>query len=314
MTVKNIRSSQQDPISHSKSQIISYTNSIEIHTFFLDDSLPFLADDSFVMVVVALAATTEDFFTIFELFFTATSDPAAAAFLEDFTATDLEDSFFDIIYCDMYVCVCGFERDFFCEVIFVRKKKIFTKPPSMKQQQRQRQQQQQQQQQRKITSENTGLQQELGDDLDAYVQKYMDLQPKPKESNKRQAMKNSNANSKKMKKQQHQKQENDANLDDHMDHDQVKELPLDSQNHLSTTRFQDLFNDNIISDPTTRAILTVLKYEYLTLVQEKTLFHILKGQDCLAQAKTGTGHSCVYYSLEFLLTHHLLIQERPWDF
>ena len=49
------------------------------------------------------------------------------------------------------------------------------------------------------------------------------------------------------------------------------------------------FADLPISDESKRGIAQVLKYEYMTKVQEETLPEIMKGIDCLAKAKTGTG-------------------------
>ncbi|KAJ3125122.1 hypothetical protein HK101_005986, partial [Irineochytrium annulatum] len=59
--------------------------------------------------------------------------------------------------------------------------------------------------------------------------------------------------------------------------------------HLSDVKFSDLVERGIIDKNTGRAIKERLGFEYLTHVQEKTLFEILNGDDCLAKAKTGTG-------------------------
>lgn len=55
--------------------------------------------------------------------------------------------------------------------------------------------------------------------------------------------------------------------------------------HLSSTTFASLQ----ISEPSRRAVADVLKFNYLTEVQDKTLPVILQGADVLAKAKTGTG-------------------------
>ncbi|KAJ3224031.1 hypothetical protein HDU81_008792 [Chytriomyces hyalinus] len=59
--------------------------------------------------------------------------------------------------------------------------------------------------------------------------------------------------------------------------------------HLSETRFQDLVGQGVICPPTGRALKEEIGHEFLTLVQDRTIFKILDGSDCLAQAKTGTG-------------------------
>lgn len=55
--------------------------------------------------------------------------------------------------------------------------------------------------------------------------------------------------------------------------------------HLSRTRFDQL----PISPMTIRGITEVLRYEFLTAVQEATLSVVLQGLDVIAKAKTGTG-------------------------
>ncbi|KAI8616832.1 P-loop containing nucleoside triphosphate hydrolase protein [Chytriomyces sp. MP71] len=62
-----------------------------------------------------------------------------------------------------------------------------------------------------------------------------------------------------------------------------------SKVHLSSTRFADLVSTGIICASSGRALKEVVKHEFLTLVQDATIAHILEGLDCLAQAKTGTG-------------------------
>ncbi|KAJ3246918.1 hypothetical protein HDU77_008749 [Chytriomyces hyalinus] len=59
--------------------------------------------------------------------------------------------------------------------------------------------------------------------------------------------------------------------------------------HLSETRFQDLVAQGVICPPTGRALKEEIGHEFLTLVQDRTILEILDGNDCLAQAKTGTG-------------------------
>ncbi|KAJ3217122.1 hypothetical protein HDU67_008499 [Dinochytrium kinnereticum] len=59
--------------------------------------------------------------------------------------------------------------------------------------------------------------------------------------------------------------------------------------HLSDIKFADLAQQGVLCPPTYRAIKEVIGHERLTEVQAKTLMEILNGDDCLAQAKTGTG-------------------------
>lgn len=62
-------------------------------------------------------------------------------------------------------------------------------------------------------------------------------------------------------------------------------FPSTAKLHITTQRFADL----PISDESRRAMKSVFKYEFMTQVQDATLPYILKGGDCLAKAKTGTG-------------------------
>lgn len=54
---------------------------------------------------------------------------------------------------------------------------------------------------------------------------------------------------------------------------------------MTTTRFDSL----LISSQSKRALAEVMKYELLTQVQEASMPSIMRGIDCLAKAKTGTG-------------------------
>ena len=59
---------------------------------------------------------------------------------------------------------------------------------------------------------------------------------------------------------------------------------------MTQTRFSDLPCDR----ECIRAIVTVMKYEFLTKVQEASLPPLLTGIDCLAKAKTGTGKTLAF--------------------
>jgi ATP-dependent RNA helicase MSS116 len=71
---------------------------------------------------------------------------------------------------------------------------------------------------------------------------------------------------------------------------------------ITTDRFADL----PISAESKRGIAEVLGYEFMTTVQAQTLPHILKGLDCLAKAKTGTGKT-----LGFLIPAVKLLRDCP---
>mmetsp|Transcript_834 Transcript_834/g.1372 ORF Transcript_834/g.1372 Transcript_834/m.1372 type:complete len:604 (-) Transcript_834:42-1853(-) len=60
--------------------------------------------------------------------------------------------------------------------------------------------------------------------------------------------------------------------------------------HISDQRFADL----PVSEPTKRAMKDVFGFEFMTVVQSETLSVILKGTDCLARAKTGTGKTLAF--------------------
>lgn len=74
---------------------------------------------------------------------------------------------------------------------------------------------------------------------------------------------------------------------------EVEEVPVSasviatskSSTFMTTSRFDAL----AISAESRRAIAEVMKYEFLTQVQASSMPEILKGIDCLAKAKTGTG-------------------------
>lgn len=55
--------------------------------------------------------------------------------------------------------------------------------------------------------------------------------------------------------------------------------------HITEHKFSELD----ISASIRRSLAEVFKYEFMTVVQSETLPLILKGDDCLAKAKTGTG-------------------------
>ncbi|XP_024535745.1 DEAD-box ATP-dependent RNA helicase 26 [Selaginella moellendorffii] len=69
-------------------------------------------------------------------------------------------------------------------------------------------------------------------------------------------------------------------------------IPVDNgkNSHLSNSRF-DQFEVHAL---TLKAIKNVLGYEVMTMVQEATLPLILKGEDVLAKAKTGTGKTIAF--------------------
>ena len=54
------------------------------------------------------------------------------------------------------------------------------------------------------------------------------------------------------------------------------------------------FSELDISAPTRKALAEVFEYELMTGVQSETLPLILKGEDCLAKAKTGTGKTLAF--------------------
>jgi ATP-dependent RNA helicase MSS116 len=60
--------------------------------------------------------------------------------------------------------------------------------------------------------------------------------------------------------------------------------------HLTTSTFASL----AISAPSKRALLEVLRFQYMTTVQNATLPVVLEGQDVLAKAKTGTGKTIAF--------------------
>jgi hypothetical protein len=63
-------------------------------------------------------------------------------------------------------------------------------------------------------------------------------------------------------------------------------VPAKEKPHISETRFASIKG---VSPATLRALSDVLKYEFMTTVQDATLPIILSGKDVLAKAKTGTG-------------------------
>ena len=64
-----------------------------------------------------------------------------------------------------------------------------------------------------------------------------------------------------------------------------------SASHITADRFSDL----PISQEARRALSDVFKYEYMSKVQSGTLPSIMRGIDCLAKAKTGTGKTLGKY-------------------
>ena len=67
----------------------------------------------------------------------------------------------------------------------------------------------------------------------------------------------------------------------------------DKASYITTTRFSEM---PTICPESKRSLAEVMKYEYMTKVQLASLPEILKGNDCLVKAKTGTGKT-----LSFLL-------------
>jgi len=60
--------------------------------------------------------------------------------------------------------------------------------------------------------------------------------------------------------------------------------------HITDHKFSDLD----ISASIRRSLAEIFKYELMTVVQSETLPLILKGEDCLAKAKTGTGKTLAF--------------------
>ncbi|KAA8894470.1 DEAD/DEAH box helicase [Sphaerosporella brunnea] len=60
------------------------------------------------------------------------------------------------------------------------------------------------------------------------------------------------------------------------------------------TRFQHLADRNIIDKKVIRNITDGMKYDEMTKVQRKTVLSTVKGEDVLAQAKTGTGKTIAF--------------------
>jgi len=78
-----------------------------------------------------------------------------------------------------------------------------------------------------------------------------------------------------------------------------------SKNHLSSMRFAQL----PISPLTIRGVTEVLRYEFLTAVQEATLSVVLQGHDVIAKAKTGTGKTTAF----LLPSVEVLVRARAQD-
>jgi hypothetical protein len=84
----------------------------------------------------------------------------------------------------------------------------------------------------------------------------------------------------------------------------TQDAPTRNQHQFSNSRFVDQ-DDMMISPASKRALTEVLKYEYMTKVQEATLPTIVAGVDVVAKAKTGSGKTtgaslllpllCFYY-------------------
>lgn len=73
-----------------------------------------------------------------------------------------------------------------------------------------------------------------------------------------------------------------------MESSSTQEVATRNQHQFSNTRFVDQ-DDKMISQASKRALTEVLKYEYMTKVQEATLPTISAGVDVVAKAKTGSG-------------------------
>jgi hypothetical protein len=83
----------------------------------------------------------------------------------------------------------------------------------------------------------------------------------------------------------------------------TQDVAARNQHQFSNTRFVDQ-DDAMISSASKRALTEVLKYEYMTKVQEATLPTIVAGVDVVAKAKTGSGKTtgtfpCFLYSVSW---------------
>ncbi|KAI8912354.1 P-loop containing nucleoside triphosphate hydrolase protein [Powellomyces hirtus] len=78
----------------------------------------------------------------------------------------------------------------------------------------------------------------------------------------------------------------------------VSETPSDVEPNVPRVRFDSLLAGGLLSAATLRSV----KHEFMTSVQAATLTDILLGNDCLAQAKTGTGKTVAFLlpSIELL--------------
>jgi DEAD/DEAH box helicase len=99
-------------------------------------------------------------------------------------------------------------------------------------------------------------------------------------------------NNKQSNKSNEQKKETMEVIEDSTADDVVMESPVDeteapkSRHQFSNTTFASL---NAVSANSKKALTDVLKFEFMTKVQEATLPSLLDGKDIVAKAKTGSG-------------------------
>ncbi|KAF8253036.1 DEAD-domain-containing protein [Wilcoxina mikolae CBS 423.85] len=81
------------------------------------------------------------------------------------------------------------------------------------------------------------------------------------------------------------------------------------------TKFQDLADKNVIHETIIRNITHGMKYDEMTKVQRKTVLSTVKGDDVLAQAKTGTGKTIAFLLpvLQRIMTSPQPITKRGVD-
>ncbi|KAF8540364.1 P-loop containing nucleoside triphosphate hydrolase protein [Trichophaea hybrida] len=81
------------------------------------------------------------------------------------------------------------------------------------------------------------------------------------------------------------------------------------------TKFQDLADKNVIHETIIRNITHGMKYDEMTKVQRKTILSTVKGDDVLAQAKTGTGKTIAFLLpvLQRIMTSPQPIAKRDVD-
>jgi len=81
------------------------------------------------------------------------------------------------------------------------------------------------------------------------------------------------------------------------------------------TKFQDLADKDVINTTVIRNITHGMKYDEMTKVQRKTVLSTVKGDDVLAQAKTGTGKTIAFLLpvLQRIMTSPEPIQKRKID-